>query len=53
LMVEESSLDRLRAHVPKTAHYLDRSNREPARLAKGWNIIVPERLLSRAWEELR
>ena len=53
LMVEEPALSRLRAHVPKTAHYLDRFSCEPSRLAEGWNVIVPERILSRAWEEVR
>jgi len=53
LMVEESSLSRLRAHAPKMAHYLDRSTREPARLAETWNLIVPERILNRTWEEVR
>ena len=52
LMVDEPSLSRLRAHVPKTAHYLDRSTREPARLAETWNLIVPERILNRTWEEV-
>lgn len=53
LMVEEPGLSRLRASVPKTAHYLDRSSPEPSRLAEGWNIIVPERILNCAWEEVR
>lgn len=53
LMVEESTLSRLREHVPKAAHYLDRSTREPARLAKSWNLIVPERILNRTWEQVR
>ncbi len=53
LMVEESSLPRLRAHVPKRAHYLERSAREPARLVEPWNLIVPERILNRSWEEVR
>ncbi len=53
LMVEESTLSRLRGRIPKTAHYLDRSVREPARLVEPWNIIVPERILNRTWEEVR
>lgn len=53
LMVEGSSLARLRAHVPKAVHYLDRSTRGPARLADPWNLIVPERILNRTWEEVR
>ncbi|OFX14398.1 MAG: hypothetical protein A2Z18_08990 [Armatimonadetes bacterium RBG_16_58_9] len=42
LMVEEYSLSRFRTHIPKTARYLDRSTREPARLAESWNLIVPQ-----------
>ncbi len=53
LMVEESSLARLQAHVPKTAHYLERSTREPSGLAGRWKLIVPERILNRTWEEVR
>ena len=52
-MVEESALSQLRAHIPKTAHYLDRSTREPARLAESWDLIVPERILNRTWEQVR
>ncbi len=53
LMVEESALSSLRAHVPKQAHYLDRSAGGPSRLVEGWNLIVPEQILSRSWEEVR
>lgn len=51
LMVEESTLSRLRARVPKNPHYLDRSSKDPSRLVADWNIIVPESILKRAWEE--
>jgi predicted transcriptional regulator of viral defense system len=53
LMVEDSALGRLRTHVPKKPHYLDRSTREPAHLIEPWNLIVPQRILSRTWEEIR
>lgn len=52
LMLDDSSLSRLRAHVPKTPRYLDRSVRQPARLLESWNLIVPESLLRRTWEEV-
>jgi hypothetical protein len=35
---------------PKSKHYLSRT--EGGRLAKRWNLIVPERLWRRAWEEM-
>jgi len=54
LMVEESYLCRLGAHIPKTAHYLDCSARgESSRLAEGWNLMVPERIQNRTWQEVR
>lgn len=52
LMVEGSFLNRLKAHLPRTPHYLDRTSQEPSRLADGWNIIVPEKILNRTWEEV-
>ena len=50
LMVEESHLRPLRERRPKEPHYIG-SRTEPSRLVPGWNIIVPERVLERAWEE--
>lgn len=53
LMIEGPALSQLRECVPKTPHYLERSSRGPARLVEAWNLIVPERILSRDWEEVR
>ena len=50
---DESLFSQLRAHIPRTPHYLDRSTREPAHLVESWNLIVPERILNRTWEEVR
>lgn len=50
LFVEEKHLARLRAHAPKQARYFD-TTREPGRLVKEWNLVVPERVLSRSWED--
>ena len=44
---ELASLEPMR---PKSKHYLSRT--EGGRLAKRWNLIVPERLWRRAWEEM-
>jgi predicted transcriptional regulator of viral defense system len=49
-MVEETHLDALRAHAPGQPRYLD-STRQPGRLVSGWNLIVPEYVLHRGWEE--
>ena len=51
LMVEPRRLERLREHVPKQPRYLDAS-REPGRLVRPWNLIVPERILERRWTEV-
>jgi predicted transcriptional regulator of viral defense system len=51
LMVEDRHLKALLAHVPKQPSYLDR-RREPGKLVAGWNLVVPERLLARTWEEV-
>lgn len=51
LFVEDAHLERLAAHAPKQARYLD-STREPGRLVHPWNIIVPERVLVQSWEEV-
>lgn len=50
LMVEDRHLERLRAHAPSQPRYLD-SVRRPGRLVSPWNLIVPEDLLHRRWED--
>jgi predicted transcriptional regulator of viral defense system len=51
LMVEEHHLEALRAHAPGQPRYLDR-RREPGKLVSRWNLVVPERVLARAWAEV-
>lgn len=51
LMVEDRHLKPLIAHAPKQPTYLDR-RREPGKLVPRWNLVVPKRVLSRAWEEV-
>jgi predicted transcriptional regulator of viral defense system len=51
LFVEEAHLKRLVRYAPKDPRYLDTS-REPGRLVHPWNLIVPERVLYRRWEEV-
>jgi predicted transcriptional regulator of viral defense system len=50
LMVEERHLDALRALAPKQPRYFD-GRRAPGRLVPAWNLIVPEEILDRSWEE--
>ncbi len=51
LFVEDRHLEVLEAHSPRQARYLDHS-RESGRLVKRWQLIVPERVLRRAWGEV-
>ena len=51
-MVEDRYLHTLRQMRPKRAHYLDRLNQTGGRLVKEWNLIVPEKILDSAWEEV-
>ena len=51
LFVEERHLKPLRKRAPGQARYLGRE-REPGRLVRPWNLVVPERVLKRTWEEL-
>jgi hypothetical protein len=51
-MVQANHLDVFRALAPAQPRYLD-SRREPGKLLKGWNLVVPERVLSHSWTEER
>jgi len=52
LMLEDSHLERLQEHAPSQPRYLERSKREPGKLLTRWNLVVPERVLNRAWAEV-
>jgi hypothetical protein len=49
-MVEEAFLLALSRHVPAQPRYFS-PRREPGRLVGRWNLIVPEDVLQRRWEE--
>jgi predicted transcriptional regulator of viral defense system len=51
LFVEDRYLEMVEAHCPRQARYLDHS-RESGQLVKRWQLIVPERVLHRTWEEV-
>lgn len=51
LFVEDKHLAPLKKRAPRQAIYLDAKNRKGGTLVKPWNLIVPERVLQRAWEE--
>jgi len=50
LMVEERHLDPLRELCPKQPHYIERG--KSGRLVRGWNLVVPESLVRKSWEEI-
>ncbi|RLF91823.1 transcriptional regulator [Thermococci archaeon] len=52
LMVEERHLVALRAHRPRSPHYMVRTPRESGRLVQEWNLVVPVEILERHWEEV-
>lgn len=52
LMVDEKTLDRLRKFVPEQPYYLERSKRKGGTFLKDWNLIVPEAVMERTWEEV-
>lgn len=47
LMVDDASLDRLRAAIPKQPQYLERDR--PGTLVAAWNLMVPPELSERNW----
>lgn len=50
LMAEEEHLDRLCTGAPTQPRYFD-STRQSGRLISRWNLVVPENILNRRWEE--
>jgi predicted transcriptional regulator of viral defense system len=51
LMVDDAHLDKLKQLGPKEPRYFD-PKRRPGKLVSAWNLVVPEPILSRAWEEV-
>jgi predicted transcriptional regulator of viral defense system len=52
LMLEDKHLRPLAKRAPKQPIYLERSKREPGKLVRPWNLIVPERVINRSWGEV-
>jgi predicted transcriptional regulator of viral defense system len=48
--IDPAELEPLRARAPRQPRYLD-GTREAGRLVKAWNLVVPERVLHRAWPQ--
>lgn len=51
LMVEDKHLEPLRRLRPRQPRYLD-VRRKPGKLVAAWNLIVPDDVLGRTWEEV-
>ena len=51
LGLSEADLSKFDAFTPKKPHYLDCYSKEPNQLIHRWNLIVPQSLLHRKWEE--
>jgi predicted transcriptional regulator of viral defense system len=50
--VRDHHLAELRARRPKSPHYVAGARDEEARLLPGWNLVVPEALAGRTWQEV-
>ncbi|MGO8684591.1 MAG: type IV toxin-antitoxin system AbiEi family antitoxin domain-containing protein [Thermoleophilia bacterium] len=50
LMVDDGTLAELRRYAPRQPRYLDAA-RKPGRLVRNWNLIVPDEVATRRWEE--
>jgi len=51
LMVSDAHLERLRRRRPRQPHYFAKQEIGKGRLVAKWNLVVPEDILSQAWEE--
>lgn len=51
LMVEERHLKALRTNAPSQPRYFE-PERRPGKFVRSWNLIVPEKILSRSWAEV-
>jgi predicted transcriptional regulator of viral defense system len=51
LMVEDDHLKTFQDFRPRRPHYIERSRRQSGRFVSAWNLVVPEEIISRSWEE--
>ena len=52
LLVEDRHLKILHANVPARPSYFDRQRRKGGKLLSRWNLIIPNKVLTRAWAEV-
>jgi len=53
LMVNDEYLEQIKAICPKSPHYMDRDSQEDGKLVSDWNLIVPNVVLEKTWEEIQ
>jgi len=51
LNVEDYFLDQLQTYRPKQAHYMDRERKLPSQFNAKWNLMIPNKILEKSWEE--
>ena len=49
--IDETTLKKLEAKKPNGIHYLERTKRESGKFIQRWNLIVPNQIIERTWEE--
>jgi predicted transcriptional regulator of viral defense system len=52
LMVGDDHIEPLKKLHPRQPHYMMRGTRKDCRLVKEWNLMAPEEILNRSWEEV-
>jgi predicted transcriptional regulator of viral defense system len=51
LMIDDGHLAKLKEARPSGPHYMDRAGGGKGRFVPGWNLVVPEQVAERSWEE--
>jgi len=51
LMVDHSHLERLKARCPKSPHYIERPYKGNSKFFADWNLVVPDFIFERHWNE--
>lgn len=51
LSVDKKYLKQLQKHIPNKPHYFERTKRRSGKVITKWNLVVPEEILLKSWEE--
>jgi len=52
LLLDGAYITPLRRLVPRQPHYLERANRKDCKFVPEWNLMVPNRILNKVWDEV-